>query len=285
MPQELERILSEWDEGARDASRPKVLFVVPTCSNPTGVTYTPSRKKEIYALARKWDILIVEDDPYCFIQIRPNGLETPLVSSFLSIDEDGRVLRIDSFSKFVAPGSRCGWVTGPKALVTALLSKRETSSYAPSGFAVAAIGGVLEAWGGHEGMETVYLPHISDVYSKRALFMASKISNLVPSSIASVPEPTGGMFLWLQLNIKNHPSYSTLTPEEISDKVFHTLIEEKILVAPSIYFKVPGGPEWSKEEEANRIFMRLSFSYPSFEDIEEGVKRLAKGLKREWGTA
>lgn len=64
----------------------------------------------------------------CYIQVRPNGADTPLIPSFLSLDVDGRVVRLDSFSKFIAPGSRCGWITGPKELVTAVMVKAEASS-------------------------------------------------------------------------------------------------------------------------------------------------------------
>lgn len=61
----------------------------------------------------------------CYLQVRPNGAYTPLVRSFLSSDADGRVVRLDSFSKFIAPESRCGWITGPKELVTAVMVKAE----------------------------------------------------------------------------------------------------------------------------------------------------------------
>lgn len=63
---------------------------------------------------------------YCYVQVRPNGAYTPLVRSFLSLDADGRVVRLDSFSKFIAPESRCGcWNTGPKELVTTVMVKAE----------------------------------------------------------------------------------------------------------------------------------------------------------------
>lgn len=64
----------------------------------------------------------------CYLQVRPNGADTPLMPSFLSLDLDGRVVRLDSFSKFIAPGSRCGWITGPKELVTTIMVKAEASS-------------------------------------------------------------------------------------------------------------------------------------------------------------
>lgn len=99
-----------------------------TCSNPTGYTMPEARKREIYEVCRKWRLMIVEDDPYCFLQIRPNGAASPVIPSFLSMDIDGRVIRVDSFSKIVAPGSRCGWLTGPKQIVTKIMNRSESST-------------------------------------------------------------------------------------------------------------------------------------------------------------
>ncbi|OXG52760.1 aromatic amino acid aminotransferase I [Cryptococcus neoformans] len=283
VPSALEKILAEWNEEARGGPKPKAILIVPTCSNPSGITYPTPRKNEIYAICRKWNLLIIEDDPYCYLQVRPNGADTPLIPSFLSLDVDGRVVRLDSFSKFIAPGSRCGWITGPKELVTAVMVKAEASSNGPSGFAVASISAVIKAWGGHEGLERDYLPHISDTYSKRSNLMVSLIRKYVPVEAAECPDGSGGMFLWVRLRVESHPQLSTLSPEEISDKVFHTLIGEKVMVAPSSYFKTPGGPVWSKDEESKRIFVRLSFSFSTADEMEEGVKRFARGLRKEWG--
>ncbi|ODN98484.1 aromatic amino acid aminotransferase I [Cryptococcus wingfieldii CBS 7118] len=278
----LNKILSEWDEEERGGARPKTLLVVPTCSNPTGVTYTVPRKKEIYTVARKWNLLVIEDDPYCYLQSRPDGYDTPLVPSFLSLDVDGRVVRIDSFSKFIAPGSRAGWITGPKDIVTAIMRKGESSSNGPSGFAIASIAGIIQAWGSHEGLEKEYLPHISAVYNSRASDMVRHIRKYVSPETLETPEPTGGMFLWVRLRLENHPLLGKVDPEEISARTFKRLVDEKVLTVPSQYFKAGGGIELSKEEEAKRIFLRLSFATADPEQMEEGVKRLAKGLREEW---
>jgi aromatic amino acid aminotransferase I len=112
--------------------------------------------------------------------------------------------------------------------------------------------------------------------------MIALFEKYLPKEVCDWPSGSGGMFLWIRLHVKSHPQFASLSPEEISDKCFHTMIEDKVLVAPSIYFKSPGGAEWSKEEEAERIFLRLSFSLPGPEEMEEGVKRMAKALKREF---
>ncbi|KAK4686426.1 hypothetical protein P7C73_g3702, partial [Tremellales sp. Uapishka_1] len=281
-PDALEDILGNWDEATRGAAMPKFILIVPTCSNPTGVTMPEYRKREMYAICRKYNVLICEDDPYCFLQIRPNGAGTPIVPSFLSLDVDGRVIRVDSFSKIVAPGSRCGWLTGPTALVTKIMNSREGTTQCASGFSVAAITAILRAWGSHEGFEKNYLPHISEVYKKRCLTMIALFDKYLPAEACEYAGGTGGMFLWIRLKIESHPRRDEATPEKISDAVFHSFVDEKVLVAPSVYFKAPGGKQWTKEEEAKRIYLRISFSLPPPDVMEEGVKRMAAGLKKEW---
>ena len=115
--------------------------------NPTGSVLTVKRRKEIYALCCKYDIIIVEDDPYWYLQFpsaaeleaRSRGLASPrsvekfkptkssgydfldsLTPSFLSMDTEGRVARLDTFSKTVAPGCRLGWVTAQPAVIERL---------------------------------------------------------------------------------------------------------------------------------------------------------------------
>eukprot|EP00475_Leptophrys_vorax_P009916 TRINITY_DN16609_c0_g2_i2.p1 TRINITY_DN16609_c0_g2~~TRINITY_DN16609_c0_g2_i2.p1 ORF type:complete len:317 (-),score=55.73 TRINITY_DN16609_c0_g2_i2:377-1327(-) len=95
--------------------RPKVLYVIPTAQNPSGTTMSLKRKRDIYKIAQEFDLIVLEDDPYYFLN--PDRRAN---SSFLSIDVDGRVLRFDSFSKVLSSGMRIGWVSGPPALVNCI---------------------------------------------------------------------------------------------------------------------------------------------------------------------
>jgi aromatic amino acid aminotransferase I len=92
------------------------------------------------------------------------------------------------------------------------------------------------------------------------------------------------MFLWVRLKIENHPDFPSKTPEDISNQVFHSLVKEKVLVAPSVYFKAPSTTMFNSEEEARNIFVRLSFSLPPPEQMEEGAKRMGRALAAEWGA-
>lgn len=137
--------------------------------NPTGGTLSVERRKEIYAICHKYDIVIVEDDPYWNLQY-PSAQEkqaeyrnapinrhlTPrnynagkkssgyefldsLVPSYLSVDTDGRVVRLDTFSKTIAPGCRLGWMTAQPAVIERLARIAESTTQAPSGFVQALV--------------------------------------------------------------------------------------------------------------------------------------------------
>lgn len=122
--------------------------------NPTSGVLSYTRRQELYALCSKYDILIIEDDPYWYLQYpSSNTLSTPpkplkssgfpfldsLVPSYLSVDTDGRVVRLDTFSKTVAPGCRMGWITAQPAFIERLLRITESSTQQPSGFVQAMI--------------------------------------------------------------------------------------------------------------------------------------------------
>ena len=102
---------------------PKLLYTIPVGQNPTGSRLRPDRYAAIYSAARRYGLVIVEDDAYYYMQHRAARPDMPLPGlsglgpSFLSLDEDGRVVRLDTFSKLLAPGFRLAWVTAPSPFV------------------------------------------------------------------------------------------------------------------------------------------------------------------------
>jgi len=162
LPDDLDHILSTWDESARRAPKPYLVYTVPTGQNPTASTQSSERRRQIYAVAEKHDLFILEDEPYYFLQMEPfvsgetHAISSPfkpapipefltnLAPSYLSLDTSGRVLRLDSFSKIVAPGSRCGWVTGSSQIIERFMRHNEVSAQNPAGFAMVALQGFSE---------------------------------------------------------------------------------------------------------------------------------------------
>lgn len=200
----LEDILENWDEVAREGKRPHVMYMVPTGQNPTGATIGSERREKIYALASKFDLVIVEDDPYYFLQMpayvphatidyvpvpRTNEeFQAALVPSMLSLDTDGRVLRLDSFSKVIAPGTRCGWITGAAVFIERILRHNEVGLQFPSGISMAVLHGMLtEAWG--QEMYLNWLVNLRAEYTVRRDVMLDAMEENLPKEVTSWVAP------------------------------------------------------------------------------------------------
>ncbi|KAK8164693.1 pyridoxal phosphate-dependent transferase [Phyllosticta citrichinensis] len=148
-PGGLRDVLENWDFSK--GKRPHLIYTVTIGQNPTSGVLSVERRKQIYELAVKYDIIIIEDDPYWYLQFpssspnahqfqhvreKSSGFEylDSLVPSYLSVDYQGRVVRLDTFSKTVAPGCRLGWITAQPALIERILRITEGSTQQPSGF-------------------------------------------------------------------------------------------------------------------------------------------------------
>ncbi|XP_064606208.1 kynurenine/alpha-aminoadipate aminotransferase, mitochondrial-like isoform X2 [Liolophura sinensis] len=143
--EDLERVLSKWspkDVQNETSDSPKLMYVVPTGSNPTGQNLSLESKRKIYSLAQKYDFLIMEDDPYYF-----HNFEETAPPSFLSLDTDGRVIRLDSFSKIISPGMRLGFVSGPEAILNVLLYDIQSSGVHGNHLSQMMVLGLMENWG------------------------------------------------------------------------------------------------------------------------------------------
>ncbi|KAH8093670.1 2-aminoadipate transaminase [Aureococcus anophagefferens] len=140
----------------------RVFYTISSGQNPTGCTPTEERKQEVYAICRKYDVVILEDDPYYFLAMpldyeseadMPGADPAKLPASYLSMDVDGRVVRLDSAAKIVAPGLRLGWVSAPMAFLDKFTVLNETSVQFPSGAAQAAMLALLETWRDDAGFD------------------------------------------------------------------------------------------------------------------------------------
>ncbi|KAI0403630.1 pyridoxal phosphate-dependent transferase [Xylaria palmicola] len=163
-PGGLEDVLANWDDAK--GKRPHLLCTVTMGHNPTSGVLSLQRRRDLYAICSKYDVIIVEDDPYWYLQFPSAEVEEAkarnqpmpefkmantlpkksghpfidsLVPSLLNIDVDGRVIRLDTFSKTVAPGCRLGWVTSTPDIVERIVRVSESGTQQPSGFVQAMI--------------------------------------------------------------------------------------------------------------------------------------------------
>lgn len=208
VPEVMDEILSNWDESSRGARKPYVLYTIPSGQNPTGATQSAERRKALYKVAQKHDVIIVEDEPYYFLQMQPykgssandrapsttDEFLKALVPSFLSMDVDGRVVRLESFSKVISPGSRVGWIVAPEQIIERFVRHFECATQNPSGMSQLILYKLLnDAWG-HEGYFK-WLINLRMEYTQRRNVILGACEEYLPSSIASWTPPDAGMFV------------------------------------------------------------------------------------------
>ena len=202
VPGELDGLLKGWDEGR--GRKPHVLYTVPSGQNPTGATQSEGRRREVYEVCRRHDVLIVEDEPYYYLQMgevgggkQPEGVEEfleGLIPTYTSMDVDGRVVRMDSFSKVVVPGSRVGWITASQQLVERFVRHAEVANQGPSGFSQVILHKLLDDRWGHEGYLR-WLMNLRVEYTKRRDAMAAACEKHLPKEVVSWKPPQAGMFV------------------------------------------------------------------------------------------
>lgn len=199
IPEAMDQILSSWDarEGAGGTRRkPHVLYTVPSGQNPTGATQGQQRRRDVYAVCKKHDVYIIEDEPYYFLQMPPyesgrtkeqdkttpapvssppgqghgqediDAFAAALAPTYLSMDVDGRVMRMDSFSKIVVPGSRLGWITASQQIVEQYVRHAECASQGPSGLSQLVLYKLVDETWGHGGFLR-WLMHLGREYTRR----------------------------------------------------------------------------------------------------------------------
>lgn len=129
----------------------KVLYIIPTGQNPSGATLSMERRKQVYQIAQEHNLLILEDDPYWFLRMKPYKSSTETDStvnsegelrSLFSMDVDGRVIRFDSYSKVASAGIRIGVVSGPKAIIEKIQLVQQGTTLHPSGISQAMLAGM-----------------------------------------------------------------------------------------------------------------------------------------------
>jgi aromatic amino acid aminotransferase I len=291
IPSALDDLLSTWDPAVQNAPKPFLVYTVPTGQNPTGSTQSLSRRKAIYKLAQKHDLILLEDEPYYFLQMQPytgpdaepvpppkNNDEfiRSIVPSLLSMDVDGRVVRLDSFSKVLAPGTRVGWVVASAQIIERYQRAAETSTQFPSGLSQIILHRLLDEKWGHAGY-LAWLINLRLEYTQRRDILMGACEKYLPKEVANWTPPAAGMFHWINLKAEKHPKFGEMGLKEIEDETFKKAVEEKVLVVPGSFFLA------DKTVEMRRLFVRTTFAAAAAGDMVEAIRRLGKAIRREFG--
>ncbi|KAG2126723.1 pyridoxal phosphate-dependent transferase [Suillus cothurnatus] len=306
IPEELERVLVKWDE-VKSGRRPHVLYIIPVGQNPTGSTLSVDRRKKIYAIAQAWDLIIMEDDPYYFLQYDTpqtncastdpdefiKNFRSTLIPTFLSMDVDGRVLRIDTFSKVLAPGMRLGWITSNKLFHLKLADYTDSSTQPPHAFGQMFVTEMLSEHGWKLEGFCRWLESLRLDYQSRRDFLLDVFKREVESTgYASVNCPEAGMFVWIEVFFERHPRFTNT--EELLKELFERLMNTQgVVFIPSSTFAIPENALWVESDghvplsdviilcltpQQRTRFLRATFG--GTEDIiEKGMIRLGQGLR------
>lgn len=305
-PGGLRDVLENWDPVK--GKRPHFMYTITVGQNPTGGTINQQRRREIYSLCEKFDILIIEDDPYWHLQYtksahrKKEGTEYPFLAalekSYLSVDVSGRVIRLDTFSKTIAPGCRLGWITAQKSIINAILAATETSTQQPSGFVQSMVAELLcRSWKMTGWIK--WLESLRDVYEKRMRLMADTLEHgkevilvssaspeleiITKSRMYSFKIPDGGMFIWVHVHIANHPAYQSFlargnTKFQAMRKLWEWIaITQKSLAGPGDIF---AGHESTASDASERF--RLCFSAIELDEVLDATERWVKGICAFW---
>jgi 2-aminoadipate transaminase len=228
--------------------KPKFIYVIPDFQNPAGITMPNFRRKEIIDLAKKYDVLIIEDSPYRELRFEGEHQER-----MYAIDNTGQVVILGTFSKIFVPGFRIGWLIAHKDITDKIIVSKQSTDLCTSPFVQK-----LAVKYVRDGYFDKNLKNTIKLYREKRHIMLKGFEEYMPEGVTWT-RPEGGLFLFLTV------------PEHIdSGKLFDKAIEKKVAFVKGSVFHCDG---------SGKNTMRINFSYASKEDIKEGVKRLAQVIK------
>ena len=233
----------------RGETLPKFVYTIPNGHNPGGVCLAPERRRHLLEIAGKHDLLVLEDDPYQLIRLD----DSPAPPTLQSMDSDGRVIRLDSFSKIFAPGFRFGYASGQPEIIEKFVLFKQAVNLHTSSFAQALLSNCLDATG-NEGFLARVKNNCRFYLSNRDV-MVDAAREFLPPGI-SYDIPGEGFFIWYRMP----PGCSST---EMIRANCRTL---KVILVP--------GPGFSASGKLDHC-MRASFATATPENIREGMKRFS----------
>jgi 2-aminoadipate transaminase len=241
-------IIDELEKALEAYPNAKFIYTIPDFQNPSGKSLSVDRRKRLVELAKKFNIPVIEDNPYG--ELRYEGERLPSIKSF---DDSGLVIYLGTFSKTFCPGMRLGWVCADLDLISKYVLVKQGADLQPSSLAQREAAVFMQIYNLDE-----HISKIKQVYRNRRDIMVEAMQNEFPKS-CTFTYPEGGLFTWVTL------------PENISARdIFPKAIEEKVAFVVGGSFFANGGHENT---------MRLNYSNMPEDKIIEGIKRLGKVLR------
>jgi 2-aminoadipate transaminase len=228
---------------------PRFIYTSPTFHNPTGVVMAPERRRRLLLLARRYQVPIVEDDPYGEVYFNDQAPQ-PLKA----LDTHNNVLYLSTFSKILAPGLRVAWLVAPEQMIEYLSLHKQFFDLNTNAFGQWLVSEMLK-----QGYLDEHLAFLRQHYKQKRDIMLEAISKYWPSRIR-INVPVGGFHLWCHL------------PADINARtLLREAAHEHVAFVIGEPFHVDGGGHHA---------IRLSYAHPSVEHIEKGIARIGIAMQR-----
>ncbi|GAB2823395.1 PLP-dependent aminotransferase family protein [Comamonas piscis] len=248
IPEALEQLIAE--------HQPKLVYLIPTFGNPSGVLLSLERRRQILDMAVRHQTLVVEDDPYGDLYF-----DVPPPPSMLALSDSvpgsrDYLAHCGSMSKVLSPGLRLGWLIAPAELLSRCVMCKQFSDAHTSTFSQATAAQYLKA-----GRMPATLDRVRTTYAARSKAMGDGLRSQLGDAVRFV-QPAGGMFIWVQLT-------GARGQETDGNALAKRAIEQGVAF-------VPGTPFFAQNPDTSTL--RLSFATADIARIEEGIARLVKAL-------
>lgn len=242
--------MDELEEALKTTENVKFIYIIPDFQNPSGKTWSLEKRKKLVELGNKYDVAIVEDNPYG--ELRFEGELLPSIKHF---DTEGRVVYLGTFSKILCPGFRLGWIAASPEVLNKYILMKQGADLQSSTISQIEVATYLEKYNIEDHIEK-----IKETYKRRRDLMINVMKEEFPKEIKyTIPE--GGLFTWVTL-----PEY--MNSRDLAVKA----LEKNVAYVPGGSFYANGGHEND---------MRLNYSAMEDDKIVEGMKRLAEVIKAE----
>lgn len=241
------------EKARRQGIHVKFIYTVPNFQNPAGVTLAAERRRELLALAREYDLVILEDNPYGMLRFEGEPLPTLAALEQEDGGELERVVYLGTFSKIFAPGVRLGWVHAQPGILHKINVGKQGADLCSSNLSQMMIASFFQNsdW-------RSYVRRLNDIYRERRNAMLNALAEFMPKDVHWT-HPEGGLFVWATL-----PSYidaTAMLPQAIAKNIAY----------------VPGEGFYAGDEGKN--CMRLNFSFVEPEKIRRGIELLAEVIR------
>jgi len=234
------------EETLKNHNRIRFIYTIPTFQNPSGITMSTEKRKKLYELAKKYGVMILEDNPYGELRYRGETLPT-----IKSMDEDGIVVYAGSFSKVISPGMRVGWFVAPKEVAQKMVVCKQGSDVHSNMWSQVLCCEFMTKYDfkGH-------LEFLRQLYREKAEYTMNLLRENLSDKI-TFGEIDGGLFIWCTL------------PEDVDmPKFCMDAVKNKVCVVP--------GTAFLADENGISHNFRINFSTPTDEQLKKGIEILGE---------